>query len=156
MLALTGVVTGAAVTGLTSPTYTLSEGQKLAINSKTSYVSAIGGTQSGVSAHSLNKPFTVTFKWPSIPKLVAQAIYNSITGTYSKIPSNDYQLLFRKGFTVAMPNGSLESVLERRVNDKIIAGAENSADLKAFNSFSAGFLFQNASGLFDTHSTGVA
>jgi len=53
-------VTGGAQTGFTAPTYTLSVDTAPDINGKQHAVTALGGTQAGVTSHSVSNPFTVT------------------------------------------------------------------------------------------------
>jgi hypothetical protein len=60
----TSPVTGAAQTGLTSPTYTLSTDVAPSINGKQHAITALGGTQTGVNSHSVAAPFTCTFVRP--------------------------------------------------------------------------------------------
>lgn len=96
MINLTSPVTGQAITGLTSPTYTLtSDGALPAGVSVGWYVSALGGTQTGVTAHSIASPFTISWKNPKT--LVTPGIVDA-TGVYrAQARRNHYELLTRKG-----------------------------------------------------------
>jgi len=154
MFTLTGVITGATMTGLTSPTYTLTADTPPSNFAKQSYVSALGGTQTGVTAHSLDYPFTVAVKRQSRLRTVADAMYNSVAGRYSKVPFNTWDIVFRKGCQMA--NGQ---VLNNQINvtQKIYAGTETPgiAPLRALYSFAGGFLSSNASGAVDSVTTGA-
>lgn len=55
---LTSPITGAAQTGFTSPTYTLTSDLAPDNNGKQVAVTALGGTQVGVTTHSVAAPFT--------------------------------------------------------------------------------------------------
>ena len=60
-ISLTSPITGAAVTGLTSPTYTVAVDTPPNTWSKQWAVTALGGTQTGVdTSSSASRPFTLT------------------------------------------------------------------------------------------------
>jgi len=87
-------VTGQAVTGLTSPTFTLAADTPVSLYERQWYVSALGGTQTGVAAHSADRPFTLRTKRPSVIKtLVAKAMQVSGLTQYISIPVNSYDIL---------------------------------------------------------------
>lgn len=52
-----GTLTGAEQTGFTSPTYTTAADNAPDFNAKQVAVTAVGGTQAGVTAHSVSSPF---------------------------------------------------------------------------------------------------
>lgn len=62
---LSSPVTGASQTGLTSPTYTLTQDKEPVPNSRQWVVSAIGGTQAGVTPSAASAPFTITVFRPA-------------------------------------------------------------------------------------------
>ena len=82
---LTSPVTGGAQTGFTSPTYTIVSDTAPDNNGKQVAVSAIGGTQSGVTIHSVASPFTITF---ARPKSFKAAAPNPVNGRLSNVPRN--------------------------------------------------------------------
>lgn len=92
--------TGAAVTGLTTPTYTLLADTAPNINGKQYAVSALGGTQTGVDVNSVSKPFTISFFRPPVLRTLPQA--NPVTGVIKNIPLNVYKYLTRKGAAPAV------------------------------------------------------
>lgn len=149
-----GVITGAPQTGFTTPTYTLATDNAPDIRSKQWYVQTIGGTQAGVVAHSINAPFTITVRRPSLFKTIASAFLNGVTGQYSKVPFNENVILARKGAQVATNQWWTN---EMRITTKIFAGTESfdSANLKALVSLAFGFCWANSSGHTDTCVTGV-
>jgi len=96
---LTSPVTGGAQTGLTSPTYTIAADQAPDVNGKQFVVTALGGTQTGVTAHSTSSPFTITGWRPKTPKSIGTP--NPVTGVIPSIPNNTYKVIVRKGATPA-------------------------------------------------------
>lgn len=91
----TSPVTGSAQTGLTSPTYTIAADSNPANNAKQYYVSALGGTQTGVLAHTVAAPFTLSMFRPVALKTLTPV--NPVTGVLRSIPMNTYKVITRKG-----------------------------------------------------------
>lgn len=151
---MTGAVTGGAQTGFTSPTYTLTADNAVDVRSKQSVVTAVGGTQSGVVAHSVNAPFTVTVRRPSVIKTIASALLNGISGVYSKVPFNEYTILTRKAAQVASGQWYTNEV---RTTLKVFAGSEtyDANNVRAGISCHVGFLSTNSAGIGDTAVTAV-
>lgn len=88
-------ITGAAVTGLTSPTYTLTADTAPGTNGKQYAVTALGGTQTGVEVHSIAAPFTITVERAKQPKVLGNL--NPVTGAPVSIPMNVCKIRTRKG-----------------------------------------------------------
>lgn len=151
---MTGAVTGGAQTGFTSPTYTLSADNATDVRSKQSAITAIGGTQAGVVVHSVNAPFTVTVRRPSILKTLIMGTLNGLTGMYSKVPFNLHVILSRKAAQVAANQWVTN---EYRTESKVFAGTEtyDAANVRAGVSFHAGFGFSNSSGWADSLINGI-
>jgi hypothetical protein len=93
----TSPLTGAAQVGLTSPTYTLMEDVAPSPNGVQWAVSALGGTQTGVEAHSVSKPFTLSFFKPMTFRPLGS---KNSQGVLSSIPKNTYKVITRKGVEV--------------------------------------------------------
>jgi hypothetical protein len=92
-------VTGTAQTGLTSPTYTIvADTPPPGTKGKQYAVSALGGTQTGVEAHAIGKPFTVTYSGPVNPR--GAPATNISTGQPVAVPRNTHKLIVRKGVEV--------------------------------------------------------
>jgi hypothetical protein len=81
-------ITGGSQTGLTSPTYTILADTSPANNAKQYYVSALGGTQTGVLAHSVAAPFTLSFWKPQVLRTLKPV--NPVTGVLKEVPTNPY------------------------------------------------------------------
>jgi hypothetical protein len=88
-------VTGAAQTGLTSPTYTLTADAPPNNFAEQYAVSALGGTQTGVNVHSISSPFTQTMFRPGSFK--SAPLVNPVTGQVQKVQYNSFRLITRKG-----------------------------------------------------------
>lgn len=151
---VTGAVSGTPQTGFTTPGYTIVTDNAPDIRSKQSAVSALTGTQAGVNVHSVNAPFTVTVRRPSLLKTIAASVLNGVTGQYTKVPSNEYLVLSRKACQVALNQWFIN---EMRTSVKIYAGTEtyDSPNVRALASFHIGYLNGNSSGLGDTLVTGI-
>lgn len=92
----TSPLTGAAQTGLTSPTYTLTSDAAPSQNGKQFAVTTIGGTQTGVAATSASAPFTITLFKPANFK---QAKYDA-NGVALVALLNATKLITRKSVSV--------------------------------------------------------
>lgn len=149
----TSPVTGATVTGLTSPTYTLTTDVAPNINGKQYAVSALGGTQTGVDVNSVSKPFTLTFFRPSQLKVLPPP--NPTTGVVKAIPVNSYKFITRKG-AVPYVNQATQVARITTVID-VPAGTDTyePEELRAMMSAHIGTLSQQSSGICDTILTGV-
>lgn len=146
-------VTGAAVTGLTSPTYTLTTDVAPSINGKQYAITALGGTQTGVDTHSVSKPFTLSFFRPQNLRVLPQA--NPVTGVIKNVPMNTYKLITRKG---ALPAASQVPIVARITTTiEIPAGTDTyePEDLRALVSSHFGAGYANASGIADTIVSGI-
>jgi len=145
-------VTGTAQTGFTTPTYTLSVDVAQDTNGKQHAVTAIGGTQAGVTTHSVSSPFTITFVRPKTLKLLPPA---GVNGQFSSIPNNVYRLIVRKGVTPALNNPTRVASVD--VSITVPAGSDtyDAANLRALLSAAIGTLSQVSAGLGDTVTSGI-
>lgn len=98
-LTITGTITGAAMTGLTSPTYGIVSDSSNN-NIRTWAVATLGGTQTGVAAHSTSNPFTIQWIRPASIKQLGTP--NPSNGRYPRIPQNVYRLKVVKGIVPAV------------------------------------------------------
>lgn len=146
-------VTGAAQTGFTSPTYTITADSAPSNNGKQYAVTAVGGTQTGVDAHSVSKPFTLSFFKPVQLKTLPSA--NPITGVIKSIPINTYKCITRKGMVPAVNQNAMVGRITTIID--VPAGAETyePEEVKAMLSCHIGALSQQAAGIGDTTLTGI-
>lgn len=149
---MSGAISGAAVTGFTTPTYTLSADSAGANNQRQSYVSALGGTQAGVNAHTVAQPFTVTVDRPRTLRQLGKA---NLNGLIANVGRNTYGILVRKGVVPLV--GQPYQVAIFRVNIEVPTGSDTAdiANLKGMISFASGFITANVNGIVDTLTTAV-
>lgn len=151
-ISLTSPVTGATVTGLTSPTYSVVVDQPPNAYSKQWYVSAIGGTQTGVdTASTASKPWTFTFTRPSQMKTL-NAVDTS--GVIRTVGFNTYEYLMRRGFIPLA--GQAVRVSNWRSSFPVLVGSDvaDAPNIRAAVSSYVGVLNQQASGFADSMITG--
>lgn len=151
--AVSSPVTGLAQTGLTTPTYTLTADVAPDNNGKQHAVTALGGTQTGVTVHSVASPFTATLSRPRVFKSLGKP--NPTTGLIKDVPMNTYKLLTRKGVTPAA--GQPYSIMIIRTEVSVPAGADtyDAANVRAAQSLHYGILSQQSSGIGDTSVQGI-
>lgn len=111
--------TGAAQTGLTSPTFTMVADVFTEPNSRQWIVSQLGGTQTGARAHTAGDPFTVLIRRSPYK---ARPSPNPVTGAYGNVPKNRIEILQRKG--VYIDSNNTVQVMNLRLIAEIPAGAE--------------------------------
>lgn len=153
MITMPASVTGAAQTGFTTPTYTLTVDTPPDVNSKQSVVTALGGTQAGVDTHMSSKPFTLTFSRPKSFNQVS--VVNPQTGLLKSSQNNTYKCLVRKG--VIPLAGQPAKLATVRISVEVPAGADvaDAANVKAALSLAIGALNQLSASIGDTALNGV-
>jgi hypothetical protein len=153
MFTLTTPITGAAQTGLTAPTYTLISDLAPDNNGKQVAVSALGGTQAGVTVHSVASPFTITFTRPRVFKQLGKP--NPTTGLIKDVPRNTFKLITRKGVT-PLANQPFVNLQITTIVD-VPAGSDtyDSSNIRAALSAHIGALSQQSAGAGDTLVNGV-
>jgi hypothetical protein len=146
-------VTGAAVTGLTSPTYTIVTDVAPNINGKQYAVSALGGTQTGVDVNSVSKPFTITFFRPVTLRTLPQA--NPVTGIVKSVPINTYKMITRKGASPSVNQVALVARITTIIEVPAGTDTYEPEDIRAMISAHFGTGWAQASGIADTVLSGV-
>jgi len=146
-------VTGAAQTGFTTPTYTLTADIAPSPNGKQYAITALGGTQASVDVHSVSKPFTVTFFRPMQLKTLPQA--NPVTGIIKSIPINSYKLITRKGAAPAVNQNNI--VCRVTTTIEVPAGVDTyePEEIRAMLSCHLGTLAQVSAGIGDSVISGI-
>jgi hypothetical protein len=150
---VTSPITGAAQTGFTSPTYTLTADNAPDNNGKQNAVTALGGTQTGVTTHSVASPFTLTFVRPKVFRSLGKP--NPVTGLVKDVPRNTFKLITRKGVLplAAQPYANLQitTIID------VPAGSDtvDPANIRASLSAHIGALSQQSAGAGDTCVTGI-
>lgn len=149
----TSPVTGAAQTGLTAPTYTLSADTAPAPNGKQFAVTALGGTQTGVAAHSVGQPFTVTMFRPLSPRVLGTP--NPVTGRIASVPNNVYTVITRKGVVPLAGQPITTMVIESTIRVPAGADVADANSVRAALSQHIGVLSQQSAGVGDTTINGL-
>lgn len=143
-------ITGSAITGLTSPTYTLTADNPPDSNSKAWVITALGGTQTGVSVHKNEMPFRIVVRRPKQVKIPGAR--NLTNGQYVKSGKNNYEFLIVKGANVldAFSSAQYENILARLTVSVPAAIGNDSEQLLAMMSLLGGFTTNILQGLTDT------
>lgn len=146
-------ITGAAITGLTSPTYTPTVDVPPNPYSKQWAITAIGGTQTGVDTGSSgSRPWTFTAYRPANVRTLNAVDSNNVL---RQVPMNEYGILLRKGLTPLAGQASKTALF--RATFSVPAGADiaDQPNIKAAMSSFVGVLTQQAQGITDTLTTAV-
>lgn len=148
MITIPLAVTGGLQTGFTNPGYTTVVDQAPDVNSKQNAVTALTGTQAGVTVHSGSDPFTITVSKPKQFNVLGKV--NPVTGSLSSIPYNNYKFTVRKGVTLLA--GQPKAIAYFRGEFQIPAGADTAdpANIRALCSCAIGVLNGISAGLGDT------
>lgn len=146
-------VTGIALTGLTSPTHTLTADTPPDSNAKQYVITTLGGTQTNVRTHTVSDPFSITVFKPKSPKALPKK--NPITGAYGPIPKNTYTVVVRKGVYVDS-NQTLDQLTVRLSMD-VPAGADSadSINIRSALSMLFGVMSAEPNDIGDLLVTGV-
>jgi hypothetical protein len=152
MFSPTSPVTGCPQTGFTSPTYSLTADNAASPLAKQFYVSAIGGTQTGVETHTLSKPFLASFERPGVPKTVPP---KNAMGVYPNFPNNVYREKYLRGVVVTA-EGHIRIAM-CKIEWIIPAGAEqyDAANVRALAGLKSGLGWQQSAGIGDTFIVGT-
>lgn len=147
-------LTGIAISGLTSPTYTFVADKAPDINASQWAVTALGGTQTGVTVHSPEAPFSFTIKRPKVVK--TPGARNAATGQLIVVPKNELAFLLRKG-TPVLPNGVQNDIItfDLRVRTPVGTAVNGDVQMAAAWSAFAGLISAYAQGLKDSSLTFV-
>lgn len=151
--AITSPITGAAQTGFTSPTYTVVDDLAPDSNGKQKAVSALGGTQAGVTTQTTSSPFTLTFVRPKVYKTLGKP--NPTTGVVKDVPRNTYKLIGRKG--VLPLAGQPYATMQVTVSIDVPAGSDtaDAPNVRAALSAMFGAIAQQSAGIGDTVTSGI-
>lgn len=146
-------VTGLAQTGLTSPTYTLSSDIAPDVNGKQYAVTALGGTQTGVTAHSSSSPFTNAMFRPKSFK--ALSAVNPVTGALKSVPRNSFKLITRKGVIPLAGQPAVNAMITTIIEVPAGSDVNDTLSLRAMLSCHFGVISQLSSELGNTIVTGI-
>lgn len=153
MITIPASLTGGAQTGFTTPGYTMTVDNPPDINAKQSAVTALTGTQAGVTPHTVSSPFFVSVWKPKNYGVLGKA--NPTTGLIASVPNNEYKVITQKGVTPAA-NQPIKKLLIRTLID-VPAGSDtyDAANVRAAISAHIGMLQQASAGIGDTAVNGI-
>lgn len=146
-------ITGAPGTSLTSPTYTLVADAAPVPNSKQWYVSALGGTQTGVSISSVEKPFTITVFRPAVFNRLPPV--NPVTGVLPRTGRNVHRVLTRKGVVQLTGQTPVIATIDTIVSVPAGAEANDKPSLEALMSAHIGALWEQSNEWGDAIASGA-
>jgi len=149
----TSPITGAAQTGLTSPTYTHVADVAPDINGKQVAVTALGGTQTGATVHSVASPFTLTFVRPKTFKALGKP--NPSTGLIMSVPRNVWKFIGRKGVLPLAGQPFANMLITMSIEVPAGADTADATNIRAALSAYLGTLAQQSAGIGDTIVGGV-
>jgi len=152
-IAVTSPITGTAQTGLTTPTYTLTTDTAPSINGKQWAVTALGGTQTGVTVHSVAAPFTVSCFRPAVFKALGKP--NPVTGLISNVPKNQYKVITRKGVLPLAGQPYQNAQITTLIDVPAGSDLADAANIRAALSAHIGALSQQSAGIGDTGVSGI-
>lgn len=135
-------LTGASQTGLTSPTYTHVEDTSPLARAVQRAVTALGGTQTGVTTHSVSSPFTITIELPANFKQVGPV--NPVTGKIGFQPRNTAKVRTRKGVTPLAGQATQTMVIETKISVPAGADLADAANIRAALSAHIGALWDQS------------
>jgi len=148
------VVGPTTITGLTNPTYTLTEQSSPPdTNCRQFVVLTVGGTQTGVTTHSVSSPFTLSMFVPKTLKILGNP--NPVTGVIANVAMNVYKNIVRKGVTVL--TGQPLQIAMMKTESSIPAGSElnDLPNVRAMVALHAGTFQVNANEIVNTMATAV-
>lgn len=152
--ALTTPVTGSAQTGFTAPTYTVVVDTPPESNGKQWAVTALGGTQTGVTTHSVASPFTVNFVRPKAYKVLGKP--NPTTGLIVNVPMNVYHLITRKGCLPLAGQPFVPMVVRTSISVPAGADTADAPNVRAALALHGGATAQQSAGIGDTTVSGIS
>lgn len=154
VISISSPVSGAAITGLTSPTYTLTQDTSPNGASLRYIVSALGGTQTGVDTHSVSKPFILEISRPKSVRTSPSP--NPTTGVISGNPKNRYHVRIIKGVDIDSTGDNKDvSMFDGELSIPASAELQDSINIRAALSLLGGVLWAEAGDFATMFETGV-
>lgn len=152
-ITLPAIVTGGAQTGFVNPTYTTAADAAVDTNIKQVVVIHLGGTQAGVDAHSISRPFVIRVSRPKQFNSLGKP--NPTTGLIANVPMNEYRISVVKGVTPLTGQPSKNVVASATISVPAGADLADPANVRAAISALVGSLNNISAGLGDTLVNGV-
>lgn len=153
MITIPGSITGSAQTGFTTPGYTTTVDTPANTNSKQVAITALTGTQTGVSVHTVSQPFTCSVQRPAQFGVLGKP--NPTTGLIAQVPRNTYKVLTRKGVLPLAGQPVVTAIIRSELEIPAGSDTADTANLRAAISAHIGLLTSISAGLGDTVVNGV-
>lgn len=150
---LTSPITGAAQTGLTTPTYTHVADVAPDVTGKQVAVTSLGGTQTSVTTHSMASPFTITMFRPKVFRFLGKP--NPTTGLIKDVPRNSFKIITRKGVTPLAGQPYANMQITTTIDLPAGSDTADAANVRAALSAHLGALSQQSAGVGDSCVSGV-
>lgn len=148
---LSSPITGAAQTGFTSPTYTIVVDNFPGNNGIQYAVSALGGTQAGVSAQAADKPFTISMERPQNVKV---SVVNA-QGITVSTGRNKYTFRTRKGMVAVTGQPPLLAIVETTISVPVGSESVSPAEIRGMLSAHFGGIAAASAAIGDVVVTSV-
>lgn len=145
-------VTGGPQTGFTSPTYTITADTPPDVNAKQYVVTALGGTQAGVNAHSIAAPFTVSMFRPKVFKTLKPVNSQNVL---TEVPYNTFKVITRKGVLPLAGQAARNMVITTMIEMPAGSDLADAPNVRAALSLHFGTVWAQSAGIGDTSTTGV-
>lgn len=145
-------VTGSAQTGFTAPTYTLAADTPPDVNAKQYAITALGGTQTGATSHSVSAPFTLTMFRPKVFKSLKPVNSQNVL---PEVPFNTFKVITRKGVLPLVGQSARNMTVTTVIELPAGADTADAANVRAALSLHIGALSAQSAGVGDTTITGV-
>lgn len=152
MLTFPSPITGAAQTGLTSPTYTNSSMPAPTQAGKQVGVTALGGTQTNVRISSASDPFWLNWVVPATLKSQRLDSAGNLIGTQQY---NTFRLLGSKGVITIAGGAAVPMRIRFEVDVPCGSDVNDPANIRAGISAFIGALWAQASNIGDSLVTGI-
>lgn len=146
-------ITGASQSDLTTPTYTVVSDTAPNAHSEQYAVTALGGTQTGVNAHSVSSPFTITMERPAQFRQLGTP--NPVTGVVSNVPRNVFTVRTRKGVLPLAGQNAQVMLVETKISIPAGADTADPNSIQAALSAHIGTLNADSTGIGDTAIDGI-
>lgn len=145
-------VTGTAQTGFTAPTYTLAADTPPDVNAKQYAITALGGTQAGVTTHSVSAPFTLSMFKPKVFKTLKPVNGQNVL---PEVPFNTFKVITRKGVLPLAGQSARNMTVTTVIELPAGSDTADAPNVRAALSAHIGALSAQSAGIGDTTITGV-
>jgi hypothetical protein len=122
------------------------------VNAKQYVVTALGGTQAGVNAHSIAAPFTVSMFRPKVFKTLKPVNSQNVL---TEVPYNTFKVITRKGVLPLAGQAARNMVITTMIEMPAGSDLADAPNVRAALSLHFGTVWAKSAGIGDTSTTGV-